>query len=200
MVKCILTIIIGYLLGSISMAIILTRAFFNDDVRNHGSGNAGATNVARNYGWIAGIATLVADFLKCIISYAVGSALYGPTGAALGIIACVTGHCFPIYFKFKGGKAISVGAAVALLVSWKLFLILAVIFFSIVIATRYVSLGSITVAAVLVVGAAFFNTQPLMIFAGIYTGILAIYMHRSNIKRLLKGEETKFRAGKRNVK
>ena len=107
--KLLLCAIAGYLLGSISVSILVTKYIFHDDLRQQGSGNAGATNAARVYGLGAGVLTFAGDFAKSILAMLLGRGLGGVTGLAVGGAACLLGHCFPIYFKFKGGKAVSAG-------------------------------------------------------------------------------------------
>lgn len=126
----------GYLLGSISFAIILTRVFAHEDVRSHGSGNAGATNVLRVAGKKASALTFLCDFLKCALSVAIGYyALHficlangiDPVLARLGMYAagfcCIIGHMYPLYFGFRGGKGVVTAAAMILLLDWRVFLI-----------------------------------------------------------------------------
>ena len=112
--KLLLCAIAGYLLGSISVSILVTKYIFHDDLRQQGSGNAGATNAARVYGLGAGVLTFAGDFAKSILAMLLGRGLGGVMGLAVGGAACLLGHCFPVYFKFKGGKAVSAGAAVLL--------------------------------------------------------------------------------------
>ena len=107
--KYILVASAGYLLGSLSMSIILSRAVLGEDVRRKGSGNAGATNMARVYGLKAGALTLGGDVLKASLSMLIGWLLLGDVGLALGGIASLVGHCFPVYYNFRGGKGVSVG-------------------------------------------------------------------------------------------
>ena len=113
-----IVVVAGYLLGSLSISILLSKNLLGRDVRRHGSGNAGATNMARVFGMHAGLLTLAGDMLKAAAAMLLGFWLLGDTGMALGGVACLLGHCFPVYFKFKGGKAVSAGAAVGLMVSW----------------------------------------------------------------------------------
>jgi len=195
----------AYLIGSICMSIIITKYIFKDDVRNHGSGNAGATNVARTYGWGPGIVTFLCDFGKCVLAFWVGEKLgglaAGDWGSELGVgiagIACLLGHCFPVYFKFKGGKAVSTGACVAFLIDWRMGLIILAVFAIVVAWKRIVSLASICAAGVMLIASPFLAGSRATAVLGIFTGILVIFMHRENIKRLKNGTEGKFHAGSR---
>jgi glycerol-3-phosphate acyltransferase PlsY len=115
MIKICLIALAAYLLGSVSSSVMLSSLLFRADVRKHGSGNAGATNVARNFGIKAGVATLLCDMLKALVAMGFGLWLGGELGKAVAGIACLLGHFFPVFFEFKGGKGISVGAVVDIL-------------------------------------------------------------------------------------
>ncbi|MBQ9083437.1 MAG: glycerol-3-phosphate 1-O-acyltransferase PlsY [Clostridia bacterium] len=187
-----LAVVAGYLIGSISCSVVLTKLHYKTDVRTQGSGNAGATNVARVFGMKAGVLTLLGDVLKTVVSMLIGKLLGGDVGLALAGGACLIGHAWPIYFKFKGGKGISVGAGLALMVDWRILVIIASVFAIVFILTRIVSAASVCAAvsivpAVLIVGAPLAPT--IMICCA---GPLVIWLHRSNIVRLIKGEEKKF--------
>lgn len=191
--KYILIIVGGYLLGSVSFSIILSR-MLGTDVRKKGSGNAGATNMARTYGLIAGFATLAGDFLKAAIAMMVGYHLCGDWGLMAGGIACTTGHCFPIFYNFKGGKGISVGAAIGLAIDWRVFVGILIVFLIAAFLSKKVSLGSVC-AAVAVVALAIVFAAPLpKLILAIYAAVLAVFQHRSNIKRLSEGTEPDFKA------
>ena len=200
-----LSALVGYLLGSISFAILLTKAFAHEDVRAHGSGNAGATNVLRVAGKKASALTFLLDFCKCVASVLVGYFLVkhacvangvDPEMARLGMYAagfcCMIGHMYPLYFGFRGGKGILSSAALAIMMDWRIFVIGFSLFLIIVFATHYVSLGSILAAtAYAVLFVIFFPGQPWIWSIAIAMAVLAIFMHRSNIARLLHGTETK---------
>lgn len=194
---------VAYLLGSISFSIIFTGIFTGKDVRSQGSGNAGATNVLRAAGKLPAMLTFACDFLKCVTAvFAAGviSHLFRlpvtdkiVLNISAGIL-CMIGHIFPVYFKFKGGKAVTAGAALMLMIDWRCFLVVMAVFTIMIFATRIVSLSSISAAVAF----------PLVIFifhnykgghAGYYTvgaalcSLLVIYMHRANISRLIHGSE-----------
>ena len=196
--KTLAILIVGYLLGSVSVAVIVSKYFFKGDVRDMGSHNAGTTNMARVYGMRAGLLTLVGDILKTVIAMLLGKFLLGEMGFSLGGIACIIGHCFPVFFDFKGGKGVAVSGGIAIMLGWQYALSLIGIFLIIAVVTRYVSLGSLISVVMLI--------PALLIFGGYGTWvyILAVviivsvwYMHRGNIKRLLTGTENKFTPGKR---
>ncbi|MBR2582088.1 MAG: glycerol-3-phosphate acyltransferase [Oscillospiraceae bacterium] len=195
--KYILIVVGGYLLGSVSISIILSR-LLGTDVRKKGSGNAGATNMARSYGLLAGFATLAGDFLKAVIVMAVGWWLCGDWGLMAGGMACTTGHCFPIFYDFRGGKGISVGAAIGLAIDWRVFIGIVIVFLIVAFLSKKASLGSVCAAVALVILTVVFAalhliTLPRLLLA-LYAAVLAVFQHRANIKRLSEGTEPDFKA------
>lgn len=189
-----LCMIIPYLLGSINPAIIFSRLFFHDDIREHGSGNAGTTNTLRTYGKKMAALILFLDFLKAVISVFLGALIlpYQLGGGAIAGIFVILGHSFPIYYKFKGGKGVACLAGVVLMLSPISFVILISVFIAIVAMTKYVSLGSIMgVMLFPVVHTAFYPTQPWTTIGSIVIMVIIVFMHRENIKRLLSGKESK---------
>ena len=186
----------GYLLGNLNGA-VFTSHMLHDDVRNHGSGNAGLTNFIRNYG--AGKAALVIaiDALKAVVACLIGGLLLMPygkylIGTAIGGAAVLLGHTFPVFLGFRGGKGILSGLFVAVMVDWRIALLILVVFAIAYLITWYVSLGSVLAAAAFAVGFVIFhhNNLPVML-CGIFMGALAVFMHRENIVRLVKGQERK---------
>ncbi len=200
MLKYAIIVICAYLLGSVSSSVLLSRRWYRTDVREHGSGNAGATNAARVFGMGMGLATLGCDGLKTAISMLLGLWLGGEIGFALAGAACVIGHCWPVFFHFRGGKGVSVGAVIALLIDWRVFLCLVAVFFLMFALTRTVSLCSVTVAVLLPVLSFVFDaiwhdiSLPRCLLA-LFTGVLVVWQHRSNLKRVMRGEEAKFKPG-----
>lgn len=184
--------LVAYLLGSISASIVLSKLVFRTDVRKQGSGNAGATNVARNFGMKAGVATLLGDMLKTVVAMGIGVLLGGELGKAVAGIACLLGHFFPVFFGFKGGKGISVGAVVAVFVGWQHFAFVIAMFALGMALTRIVSVGSVMAAAGLPVALLLFGGTKPEIVLSLVGASLVIWMHRQNIKRLIRGEEKKF--------
>ncbi len=188
--------IIAYLIGSISSAVIVTRVFEKKDVRSMGSGNAGATNVTRVFGWGAGIATFVLDIIKTIVAMLLGRLIGGEVGYMAAGTACLVGHCFPLWFGFRGGKGITVGATIGFMLSPWMFLMLLAVFAVVVAITRRVSAASICCAVAFpiteyIVG----EREPYRLALGVFIMVLVIFMHRANIKRLINGTEPKFKAG-----
>ena len=185
--------LIGYLLGSTTLALVIGDVFYNRDVRNEGSGNMGATNVTRSFGPTAGVITLLWDIGKCILAMRIGSQLAGEAGLAGAAFACFAGHCFPCLHKFRGGKGVAVGAAIAFAVSWKAFLVVFLVFLVVVFLSRRVSLGSVCAALGLaVVSYSLLSVSPSKAILGIASGIFIIAMHRENIIRLVTGREPAF--------
>ena len=192
-----LALLAGYLLGSVSVAVVLTKLLYGGDVREQGSGNAGATNVARVFGFSAGLWTLLGDVIKTLLSMFIGKLIFGDMGAAAAALGCILGHCWPVYFGFRGGKAVSVGAAIAIFLDWRLILLLVVVFFVVFFLFRRVSLSSNACAVSYPFGMLILGGFPWyeMLLACIIL-VLVTFKHRENIKRLIQGTEPKFKAGK----
>ena len=136
-------VLFSYLFGSINFALVLAKWVYHDDIRNHGSGNAGFTNMRRVFGTKAGALTLLGDFGKTIVGVLGAMLLFGANTATLAGIACVLGHCFPCFYKFKGGKGVAAAGTMCLILDPVVFLILIAMFILIVLSTKYLSLGSI---------------------------------------------------------
>lgn len=190
--------VLAYLIGSISTAIILSKAH-GTDIRTKGSGNAGATNALRTMGKKAGIIVTLGDCLKAVIAICLGLIIANFTienghSAAVYIagIGAVLGHNFPIYYGFKGGKGVLVSMVAILFADWKIGLIVIAVALVIMAVTRYVSLGSVIGAVSLFLLALVMRSADTayIIFAFVLAA-LAVFMHRGNIKRLIKGEENK---------
>lgn len=190
-----LALIIAYLLGSINSAILTGRLWKNIDIRDYGSGNAGATNVLRTLGKTAAIVVLIVDALKGVISVVIGRYIAGDMGTLLAGFGAVVGHNYPVYFGFKGGKGILTSAAVIFMVDWKIGLILLIVSIGIMSVTKYVSLGSVVGALLYpILVAAFYPGNIQYIIFALCLGLLAIYRHKANISRLLNGTESKLGA------
>ena len=193
----ILSAVAGYLLGSISISILLSRHLFHQDIRGEGSGNAGATNVARVFGLRAGALTFLGDFLKTVLSLWLGNLLGGTVGMCIAVAAALIGHCFPVYYGFRGGKAVSAGAAAALAIDWRVFVIALAVFAVAALLSRTASVSSMSAALAVGISSIFLAPTAAQRILGIFTGVLVIVMHRSNIRRLLAGTEPKFHPGQR---
>ena len=200
-----LCVAIGYLFGLIQTGYIYGK-IKKIDIRKHGSGNAGTTNALRTLGWKAGVITFIGDCLKCVLAVTVVQFLFiqDPHQGLYAMYAglgAVLGHNFPFYLRFKGGKGIASTAGLILAVNPIMFLIVAVVFISIVLITQYVSLGSIIIMVLFVIMVVISGQSGwlLMLPGDLYEyyaiaivlALLAIWRHRANIKRLLSGTENK---------
>jgi acyl phosphate:glycerol-3-phosphate acyltransferase len=191
----IILILLSYLVGSISFSYLLTRILKNEDIRNHGSGNAGATNTLRVLGKGPAAAVLILDSLKgvfvVLILFWLG---YSSTIAMLGGLAAVLGHNYPIFFGFRGGKGVATTIGVFAAVSFLPSLSAGVIAVAAIWITGYVSLGSIIFLVLTPVFMMFKSGLPLYtIFAAACLSFLSIWRHRENIYRIIKGTERKIK-------
>ncbi|NLP00233.1 MAG: glycerol-3-phosphate 1-O-acyltransferase PlsY [Clostridiaceae bacterium] len=187
--------VIGYLLGSVNTSIIIGKLVYKTDVREHGSGNAGATNVLRTFGKKAALAVVAGDFLKGVLACLIGRYVFGEINPGSGIFLgeyfagffAVIGHNWPAYFGFKGGKGVMTSFAVILMFSPMAALICLGAFIVIVAITRYVSLGSMLSAILFLI--IIFNEPLPMLLIGTALVALIIIRHSANIKRLFAGNE-----------
>lgn len=200
--------VIPYLLGSFNFGLIISKKKYNDDIRTHGSGNAGTTNMLRTYGKGAAVLTLLGDMFKAFVAMAIGYlVLYTKVevepgvifedklGPAIAGLFVMLGHVFPCFYKFKGGKGVATAAMVVLMLNPIVFLILMAIFLIIVIGTKYVSLGSVMGMMMLpIVLTAFEGPGSAGIFS-VFMALLVIWKHKDNIKRLREGKESKISFG-----
>ena len=216
---CLLTALSGYLLGSILFGVLISKVLYNNDVRSHGSGNAGMTNVLRTYGKLAAVLTTLGDVGKSVAAVRLGRLLFtallgGQTaldpvcGAYLAAIFCMIGHSRPLFFGFKGGKGVLVGAGAALAIEPLVCAVLLGIFLVEFAITRIVSLGSIIIAALYPVATlihllAHGADAATVAFSTVCCAIMAamvIWLHRSNIERLKNGTEYRFGEKKNSSK
>lgn len=192
-----LVIFLGaYVLGSLSLSIIVSSKLFGGDIRGMGSGNAGATNMARVFGWTAGLLTLAGDAAKAILAMLAGNALAGDIGLALAGFGCILGHCFPVLHGFKGGKGVSVGGAIAFGIDWRVGLAVVGAFLLGALLSKKVSLGSICGALAITVSSVILGMSVPKLVLAAASMTLVILRHRANIGRLIAGAEPDFRAGK----
>lgn len=193
--------VIAYLIGSLNFGIIISKYKFKDNIRDHGSGSAGMTNMMRTYGKTAAIFTFLGDFTKAVIAVVIGTILCGEMGGYIAGFFSVIGHVFPVYFKFKGGKGIASTAGMLVCLNPIVFLILLVVFVIIVAFTKYISLGSIMCMLIYPLILNRLVTEPnfIVTIISILLSILVIFLHRANIKRLWEGQENKF-SFKKSVK
>ena len=208
----VVSIAAAYLLGSVNSAIVVSKLLYKEDIRTHGSGNAGLTNMLRTYGKKAALLTLIGDMLKTVLAIFITGFLLGfryQSGISLGDGYCyvaglfaVLGHVFPIYYKFKGGKGVLVTATMALVLAPIPFLILIALFIAVVAVSKYVSLGSV-IAAVLypVVINGYINfvfqakAPGLISLSTIVLAIFIVWCHRANLQRISDKTERKLSFG-----
>ena len=185
-----------YLLGCFNGAVIVSKYILRDDVRNHGSGNAGLTNFYRTFGGPLTAVVILTDVLKAVIAVLLGSWLLGFIDPLFGKywagLFCLLGHMFPCMFHFKGGKGILSGGTIAIMIDWRIALVVWGGFLLLTILTRYVSLGSLWAGASFPFVTWYCYPNPVIVVLGFACGGLVVWQHRANIKRLLSGTENKF--------
>ena len=185
-----------YLLGCFNGAVIVSKYILRDDVRNHGSGNAGLTNFYRTFGGPLTAVVILTDVLKAVIAVLLGSWLLGFIDPLFGKywagLFCLLGHMFPCMFHFKGGKGILSGGTIALMIDWRIALVVWGGFLILTILTRYVSLGSLWAGASFPFISWYCYPDPVIVVLAFACGGLVVWQHRGNIKRLLHGNENKF--------
>lgn len=192
-VTLVICAVVAYFIGSLNFAVILSRIFHHDDIRKHGSGNAGATNMTRTYGKKWGIITFICDGLKAVVSVIGAMLLMGEGGAYIAALFAVLGHIFPVYYKFQGGKGVAVASLSILCLNPLVFGILLLIFVITVATSRYISLGSLICAFLYPLLLDAFNSSNGFIstVVSILLAVIIIFMHRENIKRLRNRTENK---------
>ena len=201
--------VFAYLCGCFNGAVIVSKYILRNDVRNHGSGNAGLTNFFRTFGGPLTFVVILCDVLKAVVALLVSQWLmfsgytifisadftvaYWDTFAKYWAgLFCLLGHMFPCMFQFKGGKGILSGGVVAIMIDWRIALVVWGGFLILAILTRYVSLGSVWAGASFPVATWFVYQDWIITLVGLLLGGLVVYMHRGNIHRLLTGTENKF--------
>lgn len=191
--KIALAIIITYLIGNFSPAYVLGRFFVKKDIREYGSGNAGTTNALRVFGKKLGILTLALDIGKGVAAVLIGHYIMGLEGRYIGAIFVVLGHNWPVLLKFKGGKGVATSVGALLTLNWKLGLIILALGIIVIIFTKYVSLGSLlgSVFAPFISFMLLGTTRSYLFYTTLILAVSSIFKHRSNIKRLINGNESK---------
>ncbi len=189
-----LIIIVSYLLGSIPSGLIVGKAFYGIDIREHGSGNLGGTNTFRTLGKKAGMIVTAADILKGTLAASL-PVMFGVDGQIDPLIAgmiAVVGHMYPVFAKFKGGKAVATSGGVLLACAPVMFLVMVVVFLLSLYITKFVSLSSI-IASIVAVIYAVIAKEPLLIIVVSFLSLFVIYRHRANIKRIMNKTEPKIK-------
>lgn len=185
-----------YLVAAIPTGVVLTRLLGHDDVRTRGSGNIGATNVYRVAGKLPGILTLVGDLLKGFLPLLAVKLWLAPDPLQLGLagVVAIVGHCFPVYLGFKGGKGVATALGIFLVLDPPALLGGALLFLAVVALTRYISLGSILAALAVPLLTVILGRPPALVACSAAIGLLIIWRHRENLRRLLAGTENRFGA------
>ena len=201
------SISIAYLLGSIPFGYLLVRLFRNEDVREQGSGNIGATNVARSGGTKLGVVTLLLDIGKAVAAVVIAKHLaHGllPSGVydvqVAAAVSAIVGHVYPVWLGFRGGKGVASALGVFLVLTWPSTVAILLVFVVVFALTRYVSLASIVGLATFPLFGFYFVAQhtpitPMVKFGFLFIPLLIILKHHGNIRRLMNGTESRFRVG-----
>lgn len=195
--------VVSYFCGCFNGAVIVSKYILKDDVRNHGSGNAGLTNFHRTFGGGLTVVVILCDALKAVVALWAGvlllNMMFPKEPYVMTVLVkywaalwCLLGHMFPCMFHFKGGKGILSGGTIALMVDWRIALVVWGGFIILVALTRYVSLGSLWAGASFPFATWVCFPEPVIVVLGFLCGGLVVWMHRGNIKRLLQGNENKF--------
>lgn len=195
--NAVIAVIISYLLGSVSFSIVIARLVKGIDIRQHGSGNAGATNTLRVLGKGPGIAVFILDIAKGVAAVWIGHALnggYESWAPVLCGLAAIVGHNWPVWFRFKGGKGIATTVGVIATLAFIPALIAGVVAIAVIATTRYVSVGSLLFAALVPIGIGIMTGSGPMLWASLLICIFAFVRHRSNLVKLVQGKENKLGA------
>ena len=192
----ILLILLGYLYGSIPFALVIGKVFYNTDVRESGSGNLGGTNAGRVLGKKAGISVIVLDALKAVIIFYLSSYLslkfnLNPDIKYLAGLACIFGHCYPIFAEFRGGKAVSTSLGYFLCIEPLCAVVAIVVFLLVLKISKYVSLSSISTALIVLCITPFLAVSITAKLCMLVAVILLVYRHKDNIKRIKNQTESK---------
>ena len=193
-----LVMLLSYFFGCFNGSFMVSHFIIRDDVRKHGSGNAGLTNFYRTYGAKYALLVIACDMGKTVAACLLGSFFFrclgwdGTLGTLLAGLGCELGHIFPVFYGFRGGKGILSGWFIAWTIDWRIGLLIGVVFFVTYLITKYVSLGSVLASITFAVGFVVFQHDHVYVMAGgIFMGALCVFMHRANILRLIRGEERK---------
>ncbi|MBN2899161.1 MAG: glycerol-3-phosphate 1-O-acyltransferase PlsY [Clostridia bacterium] len=184
---------IGYFIGSIPFSFIVSKQLGKIDIREYGSGNSGATNVFRTLGKKAGLLAFIGDFVKGMIAAIFGLMYFDATGALICAGMAIIGHCYPVWLKFKGGKGVATSAGMIMILTPLVGVILVITQFSIIYFSKFMSLASISVAALYPILVFAFGYPPEYIAYSVFIGLFVIYRHRANLMRLLSGTESKLK-------
>ncbi|WP_297998618.1 glycerol-3-phosphate 1-O-acyltransferase PlsY [uncultured Oscillibacter sp.] len=187
------TAVASYFLGCFNGAVIVSKYILRDDIRNHGSGNAGLTNFHRTFGGGLTFVVILCDVLKAVLAVLLASTVFGGavTAKYWAGLFCLLGHMFPCMFHFKGGKGILSGGTIALMIDWRVALVVWGGFLILVIVTRYVSLGSLWAGASFPFISWYCYPEIRIVVLAFLLGGLVVWQHRGNAQRLIHGKERK---------
>lgn len=198
----VLAAVIAYFCGCFNGAVIVSKYILKDDIRTHGSGNAGLTNFYRTFGGPLTAVVILTDVLKMVVAVLVSVALFRHMVVDDAMVVtfakywaglfCILGHMYPCMFHFKGGKGVLSGGTLAIMVDWRVALVVWGGFIVLAALTRYVSLGSVWAGFTFPFATGFVFRDPILVVLALIPGWLLVWKHRGNIKRLLKGTESKF--------
>ncbi len=193
-----LVLAIGYLVGSIQIPILAGKILKNIDIREHGSGNAGSTNVARVLGIKVAIVVFILDICKGVVPFLIAKHFLGIEYAVITGVGAVLGHDFPLFMKFKGGKGVAISLGLFTAYNPIAGLLALVVGIAIIYLTKYVSLASVSVASTVLVFIWLSDAGTVELIGLSFLVLLLVYQHRGNIKRLIKGEENKLTFNKKS--
>ena len=195
-----ITAICSYFLGGLNGAIIISKYVWKNDIREHGSGNAGLTNYLRTFGPSSVVLVLLTDILKSVLAVLIGHWLLGSvghavTGRVFAGFCLMLGHIYPAFYQFRGGKGVLCAGTLVLMVDWRVGLICWLVFLLVVLFTRYVSLGSVCCSVFFPVGMLIFGYTGIDVWLALFCALLLIAKHHQNIARLIHGKESKLSFG-----
>jgi glycerol-3-phosphate acyltransferase PlsY len=196
---CLGVAVLSYFLGCFNGAVVVSRYILRNDVRDHGSGNAGLTNFHRTFGGPLTGAVVAADVVKAVVAVLFSMWIFGVLSPELVTFSkywagmfCLLGHMFPCTFQFRGGKGILSGGTIAIIIDWRVALVVWGGFLILAVLTRYVSLGSCWAGASFPFVTGFVYRDVVLVVIAVIIGGLILWKHRGNIQRLLAGTESKF--------
>ena len=191
-------VLLSYFLGCFNGAVLISTFIIKDDIRGHGSGNAGLTNFYRTYGAKYALPVILLDMGKTAVATMIGGYLFRclyddwTMGVLVAGLSCIIGHVFPAFYGFKGGKGILSGSVLVIMLDWRMALIAWGLFMLIWLTTRYVSAGSLAAAASVGITSFFLYDRAIYTVLACIIAVLVIWSHRSNVVRLIKWTENKF--------
>ena len=209
-IRVVLIAVAAYFCGCFNGAVIVSKYILRDDVRSHGSGNAGLTNFYRTFGGPLTLVVILCDVLKAVAAIRFGvwmangyapaflGGLWEPYAEYWAGLFCLLGHMFPCMFHFKGGKGILSGGTIVWMIDWRIGLVVWVGFLLLFLLTKYVSLGSVWAGASFPFATWYFYPDPVIVLLAFLLGALILWKHRSNIVRLIHGNENKFSVHRKN--